>query len=126
MAGDKLPKAETDKRIQKCFDLRFKSNKPIRQGEWTEYCHEHYGDKSELQYSQYWIRAYERYNEGWRTKLEKLLDPAVDELTRLLADEDPKVRQRAIDQIAKYTGNDIQKIQADVKGEINIQFGSNE
>lgn len=126
MAGEKLPKAETDRRIQKCFDLRFKSNDPIRQDKWIEYCHENYGDKSELQYSQYWIRANERYNNGWKARLENLLDPAIDELTRLLADEDPKVRQRAIDQIAKFTGNDIQKIQADIKGQVNIKFGSDE
>lgn len=123
MAGDKLPKAETERRIFKCYELRFLSPNPIRQEEWTKYCHENYGDKSELQYAQYWMHANDRYNQGWKNKLENLLEPAVDELTRLLASEDEKIRQRALDQIMKYTGNDIQKIQADIKGQVSISFG---
>jgi hypothetical protein len=126
MAGNKLPKAETEKRVMKCFNLRFNSDSPIRQDKWIEYCHENYADKSEVQYHQYWAKAFERYNQGWKSKLENLLDPAVDELNRLLSSEDEKIRQRALDQIMKYTGNDIQKIQADIKGEINITFGENE
>ena len=126
MAGNKLPKAETEKRIMKCFQLRFQSDNPIRQEKWIEYCHEQYGDKSELQYHQYWARAFERYNSGWKAKLENLLDPAIDELTRLLASEDDKIRQRALDQIMKYSGNDVIRVQADVKGEINISFGESE
>ena len=41
-------------------------------------------------------------------------DPAVQELVKLLADENPKIRSRAIDQIMKYTGNDITK--QEIKG----------
>jgi histone H3/H4 len=52
-----------------------------------------------------------------------MLGPATDELFSLLASEDQKIRQRAIDQIMKYTGNDIQKIQADIKGDIKVSFG---
>ena len=41
-----------------------------------------------------------------------MLDPAMNALYELLASEDEKVRQRAIDQIVKYTGNDIEKVEA--------------
>jgi hypothetical protein len=43
-----------------------------------------------------------------------------------LASEDEKIRQRAIDQIVKYTGNDIQKIEADIKGDIQVSFNAPE
>ena len=50
MAGDRLNKVEVQERVSTCFDLRYKSDRPILQREWIEYCHEHYGDKSEQQY----------------------------------------------------------------------------
>ena len=43
-----------------------------------------------------------------------------------MADENPKIRQQAITQVFKYTGNDIQKIQAEVKGDITVEFGNTE
>jgi len=70
-----------------------------------------------------WSDAGGLYQEGWKEKLNRLLEPASDELYRLLSSEDEKIRQRALDQIMKYTGNDIQKIQAELKGEIVIKFG---
>jgi hypothetical protein len=48
----------------------------------------------------------------------------MNELFTLLSDEDPKIRQRAIDQIVKYTGNDIQKIEAKVTGNIQLNWGT--
>ncbi len=60
----------------------------------------------------------------WKELLEKQLTPAVEELIRLMADENPKIRSRAVDQIVKYTGNDIQKIQAEVKGDIQVSFNT--
>ena len=126
MAGNKLTKSETDQRINKIYDLRFNSQPPMRQWQWIEYCHENYGDKSEAQYAQYWQKANDKYNDHWKTKLENLLDPAINELSRLLASEDEKIRQRALDQIMKYSGNDVQKIQADITGKINIAFGEEE
>jgi len=62
----------------------------------------------------------------WKELLEKQLTPAVEELIRLMADENPKIRQRAVDQIVKYTGNDIQKIQAEIKGDIEVSFNTPE
>ncbi len=122
MAGDKLPNSEINKRVEACYTLRYENNEPFKFKHWIEYCHKHYGDKSEQTYTTYWSKSKNLYDDSWKERLNKLLGPATDELTRLLADEDPKVRQRAIDQIVKYTGNDIQKIEADIKGDITVSF----
>ena len=69
---------------------------------------------SEQTYTLYWAQAGEKYKEGWRELLNKQLTPAVLTIIELLASEDEKVRQRAVDQIMKYTGNDIEKVEANV------------
>lgn len=124
MAGTKLTHTEVDERVDKCLELRYEANDPILFKDWIKYCHKHYGDKSEQQYSAYWASAREKYEERWRAKLNKLLDPAMNELFSLLSDEDPKVRQRAVDQIVKYTGNDIEKIEAKIEGKIELTWGT--
>jgi hypothetical protein len=124
MAGKKLTKSETDARIAKCYELRYEQNDSIGFRGWIQYCHEHYGDKSEQQYTAYWTDATQLYQEHWREKLNKTIDPAIDELIRLLADGDAKIRQRAIDQIMKYTGNDIERIEAKVQGNVNLSWGT--
>ena len=116
-------KTEVEQRARECYKLRYENTPSIGQGQWVEYCHENYGDRSEQQYCAYWAKAKEMYDEGWKERLEKMLGPATDELFRLLASEDEKIRQRSIDQIMKYTGNDIQKLQAEVKGDIQVKFG---
>ena len=126
MAGTKLTQAEVDQRVDKCLELRYKANTPILQKQWVAYCKKEYGDKSEQQYIKYWIDAREKYEEMWRAKLNKMLDPAMNELMSLLGDDDAKVRQRAIDQIVKYTGNDIEKIEAKIEGEITLNWGEQE
>ena len=126
MAGNRLPQTEVDKRIKECFDLRFNNNDIFRFKAWIQYCHQNYGDKSEQQYTDYWMKAGEMHEESWKELLNKQLTPAVHELIRLLSDENPKIRHDAARSIFKYTGHEIQKIQADVKGEINISFGSDE
>jgi hypothetical protein len=123
MAGIKLTNAEINKRVDQCLDMRYNASSPCLQREWIAYCHEAYGDKSEQQYHAYWSMARERYEENWRAKLSKMLSPAMDELFNLLADDDPKIRQRAIDQIVKYTGNDIDKIEAKIDGNIELNWG---
>ena len=123
MAGVMLSQGEVDKRVDECYRLRYEQSESITQTRWVEYCHEIYGDKSEQQYCAYWAKAKEKYDNGWKERLNKLLGPAVDELNGMLASDDEKIRQRAIDQIMKYTGNDIQKIQAEVKGDIKVSFG---
>jgi hypothetical protein len=70
------------------------------------------------------MKSKDLYDNAWRERLTKLLDPAVNELTRLLASEDEKIRQRALDQVMKYNGEDIQKIQAEIKGDIEVSFNS--
>ena len=124
MAGQKLTHTEVDSRVDKCMELRFQANDPIMFREWIKYCHKTYGDKSEQQYSGYWQAANDRYQEGWKAKLNKMLDPAMNELFTLLASDDEKIKQRAIDQIVKYTGNDIQKIEARVEGNIQLNWGN--
>ena len=124
MAGNKLTHTEVDERVEKCFELRFKTDPPMLQKEWIKYCHKHYNDKSEQQYHAYWSAAREKYDEGWKAKLNQMLDPAMNELFGLLGSEDEKIRQRAIDQIVKYTGNDIQKIEAKIEGNIVLSWGN--
>ena len=126
MAGNKLTKKETDERIKECYRRRFEDPKPFGVKRWIDFCHHTYGDKSEQQYTAYWMSAGELYEEGWRTSLKKLLQPAVNELTRALSSEDEKIRTRAIDQIMRYNGEDVQKIKAEVQGDIKITFGDDE
>ena len=124
MAGERISDKELKERIDKAYDLRY--NQGYGQEKYVKWAKDNYGDKSEQQYCQYFLKAREVYDETWKDKLQSLLGPATDELFRLLASEDQKIRQRAIDQIMKYTGNDITKVQADIKGEINISFGDGE
>jgi hypothetical protein len=123
MPGKKLSKSETDARIDKCLELRYNASDPILFKDWIKYCKKEYGDKSEQQYSAYWAKAKEQYDERWRTKLNAMLDPAMGQLLGLLASDDEKIRQRAVDQIVKYTGNDIEKIEAKIEGNIELNWG---
>ena len=123
MAGEKLTKNEVDERINACFKLRFENDPPMLQREWVKYCKKHYNDKSEQQYCWYWAQAKEKYDETWRNKLEKMLDPAMQELYNLLGNEDSKIRQRAIDQVIKYSGNDIDKSEVKLDTNITLNWG---
>ena len=123
MSGTKMTDAEINKRVELCFDMRYKEG--MRQVDWVKYCHEHYGDKSEKTYISYWIKSKDKYQESWREKLSKQLDPAVNELIRLLADEDSKVRQRAVDQIMKYNGEDEIKVAISGDMDIKLNWGDN-
>jgi hypothetical protein len=114
MAGNKLPKAETDRRVMDCYNKRYNQTPSILMKDWVKHCHETYGDKSEIQYTAYWMSAKELYEETWRSKLEGQLDPAMDKLIELLNNPNPQIAQRAVDQILKYSGNDVQKIDANV------------
>ena len=70
------------------------------------------------------MKAKEAYMEAWRERLNKSLSPAVDELIRLLANESSQVRQKAVDQIMKYTGNDIERIQSEMTIQnIDLKWG---
>ena len=123
MAGKKLTHTEVDSRVDTCLELRYNTERPMLHREWIKYCHKHYGDKSEKQYTAYWMSAKERYDEGWRQKLNSMLEPAMDSLVELMYNEDAKIRQRAIDQVVKYTGNDIEKIEAKIEGNIELSWG---
>jgi len=124
MAGNRLSERETKDRIMKAYDLRYNAEVPIRQEEWVRMCHTLYGDKSEQQYCQYFTQAREVWENGLQNKLEQMLEPAANQLRELLNDPNPSIRQRAIDQIMKYTGRDIERklIKAEVQN-YNIQFG---
>lgn len=123
MAGQKLPKNITDARAEKCYDLRYNSTDPFSQKDWIKYCHENYGDKSEIAYHQYWAQSSELYKAYWREKLDKQVGPAVDKIIELLDNEDPRISQKAIEQIFKYTGNDIEKVDMNIEGNITINWG---
>ena len=118
-------KTEVEKRARQCHTLRFEQEPSIRQEDWIKYCHEHYGDRSELQYTQYWIKAKEMNDNLWQNQLQGLVGPAVVELRELLQSDNLQVRQRAIDQIMKYSGNDIQKHLVAVQ-DITVGFGEQE
>ena len=118
MAGTKLSHMEVQKRVDACFNHRYNENKNQRQ--WLEYCHKEYGDKSEKQYGAYWNTAREQYDDNWKERLQKQLDPAITILQGLLHSDQEKIRQRAVDQVLKYTGNEINKVA--IEGSMNIKL----
>jgi|TARA_R110000823_G_scaffold17263_1_gene54677 hypothetical protein len=118
MAGDKLTSGEVNDRVETCFKLRY--SEYFKQREWIKYCHEQYGDKSEKQYHQYWLKSKDLYQDSWRDKLSKQLDPAVNTLIELMASDDEKIRQRAIDQVFRYTGEEEVKVA--ISGEMSIKL----
>lgn len=121
--GKRVTAAEAKKRVELCYQKRFVDEKPITIKEWIEFCKEEYPDKSGMTYTKIWADAGEKYENDWKSRLKKLLTPAVEKLQMALESEDEKIRQRAIDQVMKYTGNDIQRVQAEVKSEIKVSFG---
>ena len=118
MAGTKLSHMEVQKRVDACFNHRYNENKNQRQ--WLDYCHKEYGDKSEKQYGAYWNTAREQYDDNWKERLQKQLDPAITILQGLLHSDQEKIRQRAVDQVLKYTGNEINKVA--IEGSMNIKL----
>lgn len=120
MAGTKSNSKEIEEIVKKAYDLRYNQN--YTQLQYVKWAKKEYG-KSEQTCCNYFLKAKEYHTTAWKQLLEKQLTPAVQELIRLLADDDPKIRQRAADQIMKYTGNDVQKIQAEVRGDIKVSFG---
>ncbi len=128
MAGKKLNDNQIKERIDAAYQKRYVENyTQIRYVKWAKEEYKDNNPKSEQQYCQYFTKSKDVHTEAWKDKLDKLLDPAADELVRLLADEQPKIRQRAIDQIMKFTGNDItkQEIKATVEN-IKVGFGQDE
>ena len=124
MAGTKLPHSIVDERIQTCYDLRYKDTTTFTHIMWVAYCHEHYNDKSEQQYTAYWMSASGLHKAYWQEKLETQLSPAVEKLIELLGSDNEAIASKAIDQIMKYTGNDINKIEADINVKtIDVKFG---
>jgi len=125
MAGNRLTEKETKDRVMEAYKYRYEADKPIRQEDWVRMCHTLYGDKSEQQYCQYFTAARDVWENGLQNKLEQMLEPAANQLRLLLNDESPAIRQRAIDQIMKYTGRDIERklIKAEIQ---NITIGFQE
>lgn len=122
---ERLTLVEVQRRVDKCIDLRYKADKPILQREWIDYCQSNYNDKSVPQYINYWMTAKEQYEEGWRGSLENLIEPAIDVLREGLSSNNPLVKSKTIDQIMKYSGNDIQKHHV-LTQEIQVGFGNEE
>jgi len=124
MAGKRISEKEMQERVMEAYELRYESDKPIRQEDWVRLCHTKYGDKSEQQYCQYFTQARDIWENGLQNKLEQMLEPAANQLRELLDDPNPSIRQRAIDQIMKYTVRDIERklIKAEINN-ITIGFG---
>jgi len=121
---NKLPQNQIEERITKCFELRYNNEgRAFGHKEWLEYCQKNYGDKSPNSYTDYWMEASRRYKIFWKEKLDLHLAPAVERMTELLEHEDPKVIQKAIEQIFKYSGNDVEKIDMNVNGQIKLNWG---
>jgi hypothetical protein len=118
MAGTRIPQDEYDDRVKQCYTFRFENKYPFTVKNWIEYCKEHYPDKSGLMYTKMWADAGQLHEEGWRELLNKQLTPASQELIRLLADENPKIRHEAAKSIFKYTGNEINK--QEITGTVDV------
>jgi hypothetical protein len=72
----------------------------------------------------YWMKASNLHKDYWREKLDSHITPAVDKMIELLASDDEKVAQKAIEQIMKYSGNEIQKIDLEARvNVIDVSFG---
>ena len=124
MAGTRLPQDEVEARVKQCYDLRYNNSETFGVKEWLKYCHETYGDKSEQTYTLYWAQAGEKYQEHWKELLNKQLTPAVLTLIELMGSDDEKIRQRAVDQVMRYTGQDVDRQEIDVTiKEIDTQWG---
>lgn len=120
----KLTQNQVEERITKCFELRYNNGGQVfGHKEWQEYCNKHYGDKSPNSYTDYWMEASRRYKAFWKEKLDIYLAPAVDKMTELLEDDDPKVVQKAVEQIFKYSGNDVEKIDMNHSGQLKLTWG---
>lgn len=125
MPSRKLPQNEVKARVDKCFELRFAEGaNSFRHIDWIAYCHKEYGDKSENTYTDYWMEASRRYKTFWKEKLDAYLAPAVDTMTELLSSDDERVRQKAVEQIFKYSGNDVEKVDMEVHGKFITNWGN--
>ena len=123
MAGNKVNNKELKEIVEKAYDLRYNQN--YGQKRYVAWAKKEYG-KSEQQCCQYFLKAKDYHTTVWKDLLEKQLSTVVEELIRLMGDENPKIRDAAIGKIFKYSGNEIQKIQAEVKGDIEVSFNSPE
>ena len=121
----RLTDVQVQRRVDNCIDLRYKADKPILQREWIELCKKEYGDKSVPQYINYWMKAKEEWEEGWRGELQNLLEPAIETLRQGLASDNHYVRSKTIDQIWKMSGNDVQQHKHLVQT-IQVGFQSND
>lgn len=106
---ERLSNIEVQRRVDECFDLRFNADKPILQRQWIDHCKEKYGDKSIPTYQHYWNLAKQEHDERWRGTLEGLLEETVVALQEGLRSDNHYTRSKTIDQIMKYSGNDVQK-----------------
>ena len=107
---NRLTDIEIQNRVDECIQLRYHNpDRPILQREWVDYCRDRYGDKSVPQYINYWMKAKSEYEEVWKGKLEGLIEPAIQELRQGLNSDNHYVKSKTIDQIFKYSGNDVQR-----------------
>ena len=125
MAGSRLPQDEYDRRVKECYTLRFENKEPFGIKHWLEYCKKHYDDKSQQQHTKMWSDAGDMYQDAWKAKLNNMLGPATDRIYELLASDNPNDQKEAIKMVYKYTGNEVEKIDSNVKQEtvIKVNFG---
>lgn len=118
--GWKHTDAVIQERVEKAYDFRY--NQKGKMKEWVAICKKTYGDRSERIYESYWNKAKQQYTEAWQSQVEQMIQPAMEELLALLQDGNERTRQEAVNQIMKYSGNAIQKIDMDVRGDIKLNF----
>lgn len=125
MAGSRLPQDAYDSRVQTCYTLRFENDQPFGVKEWLQFCDKQYGDKSQQQYTKIWSDAGDIYNIEWKDRLQQLLGPATEKIAEHLYGPDGRLSDAAIAKIFKYTGNEIEKIDSNIKQEVNfkVNFG---
>ena len=117
-------KTTVEQRAKECYRLRYESTPSITQEKWVEYCHEHYGDRSEQQYCAYWAKAKEMFDDAWKNRLNTMLGPATQRIQDLLDSDNPNDYKEGVRMVYKYTGNDVERINAEVKGDIKVSFGT--
>jgi len=123
MAGTRIPKDLYEERVQQCYTRRFENKEAYTVKDWLAYCKEHYPEKSQQQHTKMWSDAGDLHTQAWKERLNHMLGPATERINELLQSDNPNDHKEAIKMVFKYSGNEIQKVEANVMGNITLTFG---